>query len=105
AVLNDPNVDIISLKSVAHQQLHMHCDEGPTKDARVRRAIALCLDREKLAAGLMKGRAAIGNDSPFAPAFPVTDKSLAQRTQDIAKAKQLMEAAGLASGFDMTLTT
>ncbi|TIV83420.1 MAG: peptide ABC transporter substrate-binding protein, partial [Mesorhizobium sp.] len=53
ALLNDPNFEIISLKSVAHQQLHMHCDEGPTKDARVRRAIALCLDREKLAAGLM----------------------------------------------------
>ena len=63
ALLNDPNFEIISLKSSAHQQLHMHCDEGPTKDARVRRAIALCLDREKLAAGLMKGRSALGNDS------------------------------------------
>ncbi|WP_217573393.1 ABC transporter substrate-binding protein [Mesorhizobium sp. GbtcB19] len=105
AVLNDPNVDIISLKSSAHQQLHMHCDEGPTKDARVRRAIALCLDREKLAAGLMKGRSALGNDSPFAAVYPSTDTSVPQRKQDIAQAKQLMEAAGLAQGFKMTLTT
>lgn len=105
ALLNDPNFEIISLKSVAHQQLHMHCDEGPTKDARVRRAIALCLDREKLAAGLMKGRAALGNDSPFAAVYPSTDTSVPQRKQDIAQAKQLMEAAGLAQGFKMTLTT
>jgi len=105
AVLNDPNVEIISLKSSAHQQLHMHCDEGPTKDARVRRAIALCLDREKLAAGLMKGRAALGNDSPFAAVYPSTDTSVPQRKQDIAQAKQLMEAAGAGKGFKMTLTT
>lgn len=105
ALLNDPSVDIISLKSSAHQQLHMHCDEGPTKDARVRRAIALCLDREKLAAGLMKGRSALGNDSPFAAVYPSTDTTVPQRKQDIAQAKQLMEAAGVGSGFKMTLTT
>ncbi|RWC13146.1 MAG: ABC transporter substrate-binding protein [Mesorhizobium sp.] len=105
ALLNDPNFEIISLKSVAHQQLHMHCDEGPTKDARVRRAIALCLDREKLAAGLMKGRAALGNDSPFAAVYPSTDTSVPQRKQDLAQAKQLMEAAGVGQGFKMTLTT
>ncbi|MDX8490105.1 ABC transporter substrate-binding protein [Mesorhizobium sp. VK22B] len=105
AVLNDPNVSVISLKSSAHQQLHMHCDEGPTKDARVRRAIALCLDREKLAAGLMKGRSALGNDSPFAAVYPSTDTSVPQRKQDIAQAKQLMEAAGVGQGFKMTLTT
>ncbi|RUU06449.1 ABC transporter substrate-binding protein [Mesorhizobium sp. USDA-HM6] len=105
AILNDPNFDVISLKSSAHQQLHMHCDEGPTKDARVRRAIALCLDREKLVAGLMKGRSALGNDSPFAAVYPSTDTSVPQRKQDIAQAKQLMEAAGAGKGFKMTLTT
>ncbi|TGQ68491.1 ABC transporter substrate-binding protein [Mesorhizobium sp. M00.F.Ca.ET.186.01.1.1] len=105
ALLNDPNVDIISLKSSAHQQLHMRCDDGPLKDARVRRAIALCLDRDKLAAGLMKGRSSLGNDSPFASVYPSTDTSVPQRKQDIAQAKQLMEAAGVGQGFKVTLTT
>ncbi|RWN48254.1 MAG: ABC transporter substrate-binding protein [Mesorhizobium sp.] len=105
ALLKDPNIDIISLKSSAHQQLHMRCDEGPLKDARVRRAIALCLDRDKLAAGLMKGRSALGNDSPFAAVYPSTDTSVPQRKQDIAQAKQLMEAAGLGQGFKITMTT
>ncbi len=105
ALLNDPNVDILSLKSSAHQQLHLRCDDGPMKDARVRRAIALSIDRDKLVAGLMKGRAAPGNDSPFAAVYPSTDASVPQRKQDIAQAKQLMEAAGVGKGFKMTLTT
>ncbi|MES0169915.1 ABC transporter substrate-binding protein [Mesorhizobium sp. M0027] len=103
-LLNDPNVDIISLKSSAHQQVHMRCDSDPFKDPRVRRAIALSIDRDKLVAGLMKGRASLGNDSPFAPVYPSTDTSVPQRKQDIAQAKQLMEAAGAGKGFKVTLT-
>ena len=78
-LLTDPNVDIIALKSVAHQQVHMRCDMDPFQDARVRRAIALCLDRPRIVQGLMKGKAAIGNDSPFAAAYPTTDPSVPQR--------------------------
>jgi peptide/nickel transport system substrate-binding protein len=105
ALLNDPNVEIISLKSVAHQQVHMRCDMDPFKDARVRRAVALSLDRNKLAKGLMKGRAVVGNDSPFAAAYPSTDKTVPQRERNIAEAKQLMEAAGLGKGAKAKLTT
>ena len=104
-LLNDPNADIISTPSTAHQQVHMRCDVDPFKDKRVRRAIALCLDRPKLVQGLMKGRAQIGNDSPFASVFPSTDSSVAQREKNIAEAKQLMEGAGMANGFKTTLTT
>ncbi|MGH6893677.1 MAG: ABC transporter substrate-binding protein, partial [Dongiaceae bacterium] len=43
-LLNDPNFDIISTPSTAHQQVHMRTDLDPFKDKRVRRAIALCLD-------------------------------------------------------------
>jgi peptide/nickel transport system substrate-binding protein len=104
-LLSDPNVDIISTPSTAHQQVHMRTDVDPFKDKRVRRAIALCLDRPKLVQGLMKGRAQIGNDSPFAAAYPSTDPTVAQREKTIAEAKQLMEAAGMANGFEATLTT
>jgi peptide/nickel transport system substrate-binding protein len=103
-ILNDPNIEIISLPSIAHEQVHMRTDKDPFKDKRVRRAIALCMDRPALVKGLMKGRAAIGNDSPFAKAFPSTDPSVPQREKNIAEAKQLMEAAGM-KGFDVTLTT
>ncbi|CAN7142610.1 ABC transporter substrate-binding protein [Mesorhizobium amorphae] len=104
-ILNDPNFNIISVKSTLNRQVHMRCDSDPFKDPRVRRAIALTLDRDKLVAGLMKGRAAVGNDSPFAALYPSTDTSVPQRKQDIAQAKQLMQAAGAGKGFKVTLTT
>lgn len=104
-LLNNPDVDIISTPSSAHQQVHMRTDIEPFRDKRVRRAIALCLDRPKIVKGLMRDRAQIGNDSPFAAAFPSTDPSVAQRQKNIAEAKQLMEAAGMEAGFKTTLTT
>ncbi len=104
-VLNSPDITVLRVASTAHRQLHMRCDMAPFTDKRVRQALALCIDRSKLVDGLCRGMAATGNDSPFAPAFPATDTSIPQRVQDIAKAKQLLEAAGLAGGFDMTLTT
>jgi peptide/nickel transport system substrate-binding protein len=103
-LLNDPNVDIIGTPSTAHQQVHMRTDLDPFKDKRVRRAIALCLDRPKIVQGLMKGRAQIGNDSPFASAYPSTDPNVKQREKNIAEAKKLMAAAGM-DGFETTLTT
>jgi peptide/nickel transport system substrate-binding protein len=96
---------MISIKSSAHTQVHMRNDMAPFTDKRVRRAVALCLDRQKLAKGLFRGRTDLGNDSPFAPVFPSTDKSVPQRHRDIATAKQLMAAAGLANGFKTKLTT
>ncbi len=105
ALLNDPNIEILSLKSSAHSQVHMRTDMDPFKDKRVRRAIALCLDREKLVKGLFRGRATVGNDSPFASVFPSADSSVPQRKKDLKEAKQLLEAAGVGKGFKVTLTT
>ena len=42
ALLNDPNVNILSIKSSAHTQVHMRCDIAPFTDKRVRRAIEAC---------------------------------------------------------------
>jgi peptide/nickel transport system substrate-binding protein len=105
ALLNDPNIQIISEKTSAHQQVHMRTDIAPFNDARVRRAVALCLDRQKMVKGLFRGRSDVGNDSPFAPVFPSTDKSVAQRHKDIRQAKELMAAAGHPDGFTVKLTT
>jgi peptide/nickel transport system substrate-binding protein len=105
ALLADPRLSILALKSSAHEQLHMRTDRGAFTDARVRRAIALCLNRDNLVTGLFRGRAVPGNDSPFAPIFAATDPSVPQRRQDLRQASELMQAAGLARGFRATLTT
>jgi peptide/nickel transport system substrate-binding protein len=97
--------NIIKLKSSAHRELSMRCDQKPFTDSRVRQAIGLSLDRPAIVQALFKGLSDVGNDSPFAPVFPSTNTSVAQRVQDIAKAKSLLSAAGYPHGFSTTLTT
>lgn len=105
AIRANPDIRIMQVRSANHRQLHMRCDRTPFSDKRVRQALALTLDRKKLIAGLCRGMGAMGNDSPFAPLFPSTDPTVPQRNQDIAKAKQLLAAAGVPAGFGITLTT
>ena len=104
SLLNDPNITVIELRSSVHREVHMRNDKKPFDDKRVRQAMALAVDRQALVSGLFAGKADLGNDSPFAPVFPSTDKSVAQRKQDLAKAKALMQQAG-ASNVSATLNT
>jgi peptide/nickel transport system substrate-binding protein len=97
--------NIIKLKTSAHRELSMRCDQAPFTDARVRQAIALTLNRPEIITALWKGYADLGNDSPFAPVFPSTNTSVAQRAQNISQAKSLLAAAGHSSGFSTKLIT
>ncbi len=104
-LLRDPDVRIIDIPASTHRQLHLRCDAGPFADKRVRQAVALSLDRPGLVHGLFQGRARLGNDSPFDPIYASTDRSVPQRTKDLPRARALMAAAGMADGFETTLTT
>lgn len=104
-LLNNPEFKIQGIKSSGHRQLHMRCDDGPFKDKRVRQALALSLDRDVIVRGLFRGKASVGNDSPFAPVFPSTNTSVPQRRQNLAQARQLLAQAGVPNGFPVTLTT
>ena len=104
-LMNNPDFKTIGVKSSAHRQIHMRNDDPLFKDKRVRQALALSLDRDVIVRGLFRGKAQVGNDSPFAPVFPSSDAGVPQRKIDIAKAKQLLAQAGVANGFDVTLTT
>ena len=103
ALLTDANVKTIELRSAVHRQVHMRTDKEPFTDKRVRQALALIVNRPALVDGLFEKKADIGNDSPFAPVFPSTDKSVAQRKQDLEKAKALLAEAGKADGFSVQL--
>jgi peptide/nickel transport system substrate-binding protein len=105
ALLNNPSYTIITLKSSNHRELSMRTDQAPFTDARVRQAVALTMDRPGMVAALLDGKGLLGNDSAFSPVFPSTDTSVPQRTQNIAMAKQLLSAAGHASGFSTSLVT
>ena len=105
ALLTDPNVQTVDVKASTHRQVHLRTDKEPFTDKRVRQAMGLVIDRTGLVDGLFKGRAQLGNDSPFAPVFKYTDTSVAQRQQDIEQAKQLLADAGMQDGFEVELTT
>ena len=103
AILGTSKYNIIKLKASNHRELSMRTDQAPFTDSRVRQAIALTLDRPAMVQALLKGLGSVANDNPFAPKFVSTNTSVPQRTMDIAKAKQLMQAAGHPDGFKTTL--
>ncbi len=104
ALLNG-SYNIIKLKASTHRELSMRCDQAPFTDPRVRQAIALTLNRPQIITALFKGYADIGNDSPFWSGFKSTNTSVAQRVQNISKAKSLLAAAGHPAGFTTKLVT
>lgn len=106
ALFKNPNVQIFSARGATHRQVPMRVDlKNPLADARVRRAIALTLDRPAIIKTLFNNYADLGNDSPFAPVYPSTDRTVPQRHKDLKQAKKLMAEAGYARGFAITLTT
>jgi peptide/nickel transport system substrate-binding protein len=104
-LLRDGRTRTIGIASAMHRQIHMRTDKPPFDDARIRRAVALSLDRTGLVQGLFDGRATPGDDSPFAPIYPSTVSSVPVRSRDLAQARALMQAAGAGQGFAATLTT
>jgi peptide/nickel transport system substrate-binding protein len=105
ALLDNPDISVIETPSAAHRQVHMRTDMEPFTDKRVRQAVALVLNREAIVQGLFDGLSDLGNDHPFAPVFPSTDTSVAQRKENVDQAKQLVADAGKSGGFSVKLET
>lgn len=101
---NNPKFTYYSLPTSAHRQVCMRTDTGVLKDPRVRRAVALSINRPQQLAKIMLGAGQVGNDSPFWKGFASTDPSIKQRTQNIQLAKALLQAAGVPN-LKFTLTT
>ena len=95
---------IFSAPTSAHRMFGLRTDRDPFRDARVRRAVALTLNRPDLIQRLLLGSGTLGNDSPFWSKFPSTDPSIKQRKQNLALARALLQAAGQ-SNLKFTVTT
>jgi peptide/nickel transport system substrate-binding protein len=85
---------IFSAPTSGHRMFGLRVDRAPFTDARVRRAIALTLNRPDLIQRILLGAGTLGNDSPFWSHFPSTDPSIHQRKQNVQLAKALLAAAG-----------
>jgi len=94
ALLDDPNLVLLSARTAAHPQIHLRNDVEPFSDVRVRQAIALLVDRDRLMETLFDFQADAGNDSPLAPVYPITDPEVPQRSAEPGRARQLLQQAG-----------
>ncbi len=103
-LLDDEDVRILAAPSPQHRQLAMRSDRPPFEDRRVRRAVALALNRQSMVQALLGGNAERGNDHPVASVYPEADAlDLAQREQDLELARQLLAEADLGNGFSVDL--
>jgi peptide/nickel transport system substrate-binding protein len=93
-----------SIPASSHRMFGLRTDRAPFTDAKIRRAIALVLNRPDIISRVLLGQGTLGNDSPFWSHFPSTDPSIHQRKQSIALAKALLAAAGQPN-LKFTVTT
>jgi peptide/nickel transport system substrate-binding protein len=93
SLMKDPKLKTIVSDTIVYPMLAFRVDFEPFKDKRVREALKLVVDRQQIVDNAYGGYAKIGNDflgnNTACPPPPV-----AQRTQDIAKAKELLAEAG-----------
>lgn len=100
---SDPRIGILNSETGMWLPFTMRVDRKPFDDVRVRQAFRLVVDRRQMIEQVLSGQGKIGNDV-FAPFDPGTT-GLAQRTQDIARAKSLLAEAGYPRGLDVELVT
>lgn len=96
AIASTPSGNCININMVA--------DKKPFNDNRVREALKLACDRNKLVQSVFLGEAKPGSDQPISPATPIWGR-IPVPPYNIARAKQLLAEAGYPSGLDLTLTT
>lgn len=77
-------------------------DQKPFNDVRVRQALKLAIDQRKVIDIVFRGNAAVGEHHHVAPLHPEYAK-LPMVGQDIAKAKQLLAAAGYPDGLALEI--
>jgi peptide/nickel transport system substrate-binding protein len=101
---NNSKYKIFTAPVSSHNMFGMRVDREPFRDPKVRRAVALTLNRPDIINRVLLGAGNVGNDSPFFKGFPSTDPSIRQRKQDLALARALLQAAGR-ENLSFTITT
>jgi peptide/nickel transport system substrate-binding protein len=98
-----PNVSVVRQPAIQLRTIPLNMIRTPLTDVRVRQALIAAFDYEGYT-NFYKGFGRPAN-SPIPPQFPGWDSSLPYAKQDLAKAKQLLDAAGVAKGTTMRLVT
>lgn len=94
AVAKNPRVRVTSAASNSLTYLGMNLDDPALRDARVRRAIALAIDRERIVRAKLGGRARLATGM-LGPDHWAYDGGVARWPFDPARARRLLDEAGL----------
>ena len=100
---NNSKYRVYTVPVSSHNMFGLRVDTDPFKDARVRRAIAVTLNRPDIINRVLLGAGAVGNDSPFFNKFP-SSVPLPQRKQNLQQARALLRDAGQ-ENLRFTITT
>jgi peptide/nickel transport system substrate-binding protein len=100
----DPGTKVLKNSSNMHWIIHLRSDQGHVAaDNRVRQAMKLATDHQAIIDAVRPGLAVPGNG--FTPVGPAYDSYYLDKkpAPDLAKAKQLLAAAGFANGLEIDL--
>ena len=102
AVKEDDNINVLPVATATTRVLRMRVDMDPWTDNRVRMALKLCQNREKILALAYQGEGLEGQDFHVYPKHPeYCEKPIPK--YDPEKAKALLTEAGFANGIDVNL--
>jgi peptide/nickel transport system substrate-binding protein len=102
AVRRDGRLSLAQITSLGYQGVTINVGNGPRadtplgKDARVRQAFELAIDREALNQVAFEGANTPGNQ-PVAPSSPFYDRTTPIPQRDVAAARRLLQQAGVAT--------
>lgn len=97
-----PGVKVQRVPSGQFCNVNLGCDQKPFSDTRVRKALALTVDRTAMVDLVTEGYGTPGNDTPLSPAYRFY-RELPLRKPDVAQAKRLLAEAGYPNGLEATL--
>ncbi|MEF2072010.1 ABC transporter substrate-binding protein [Consotaella aegiceratis] len=101
-VENNPDMDLIAQSGSAVFWIALNVQIEPLDDVKVRQALNYATDRDALVQALLRGYGTPA-DSPLAPIPPYHLDEAQPYPYDVDKAKALLEEAGVADGFSMSV--
>ncbi len=103
ALKDNPIANVIGTPTAQCRVMRMRVDKEPWDDYRVRKALKLCVDREKILALAYYGEGVVGGDYHVCPIHPAY-ADVAPLPYDPVRAKKLLAEAGYPDGVTVELS-